>query len=159
MKLVLLPNSIAQQTGAVCLDGSAPGFYIQQNPASTKWIVSGLQLFQQWIVTLGLCPTLFFASFVLITALQVFIQGGGWCYDEQDCLGRSKTELGSSKAYTPTIQDDEARGPFDNNSTYNPYFYNYNKVQIQYCDGVNACFCYHQLFSLILHRGQGFLLW
>ena len=64
MKLVKLPTDIAQSTGAVCLDGTPPAFYIQTNPASTKWII--------------------------------FIQGGGWCYDERECLGRSKTNLGSS---------------------------------------------------------------
>jgi len=27
----------------------------------------------------------------------ISIQGGGWCYDEEDCLGRASTRLGSSK--------------------------------------------------------------
>jgi hypothetical protein len=27
------------------------------------------------------------------------IQGGGWCYDELDCLGRAGTPLGSSKTW------------------------------------------------------------
>lgn len=31
--------------------------------------------------------------------IKIFLEGGGWCYDEQDCLSRSKTVLGSSKQW------------------------------------------------------------
>jgi hypothetical protein len=33
---------------------------------------------------------------------QLYFQGGGWCYSDVDCWGRSKTTLGSSKAWAPT---------------------------------------------------------
>ena len=28
---------------------------------------------------------------------MLYFEGGGWCYDEDDCVERSKTTLGSSK--------------------------------------------------------------
>ena len=36
------------------------------------------------------------------TKWTININGGGWCYDEDDCLCRSYGSLGSSKAYAPT---------------------------------------------------------
>ena len=37
------------------------------------------------------------------TKWTVSIEGGGWCYDEASCLSRSKTALGTSKAWPPTM--------------------------------------------------------
>lgn len=34
-----------------------------------------------------------------IKTVYISIQGGGWCYDESDCLGRSFTALGSSSSW------------------------------------------------------------
>jgi STAM-binding protein len=36
------------------------------------------------------------------TKWTIFINGGGWCYDEIDCACRANTSLGSSKALPPT---------------------------------------------------------
>ena len=58
--------------------------------------------------------------------------GGGWCYTEEDCLNRSKTELGSSK-YWPTVVP--LGGLFSDNKTVNGEFYNWNVVALIYCDG------------------------
>merc|ERR1712232_1375046 len=33
------------------------------------------------------------------TKWTIYIQGGGWCYDEKDCYKRSQTNLGSSKYF------------------------------------------------------------
>ena len=59
--------------GAVCLDGSAPGYYIGKGIGSgaNKWILHQ--------------------------------EGGGWCNTTEDCLSRSKTRLGSSKDWSPII--------------------------------------------------------
>jgi O-palmitoleoyl-L-serine hydrolase len=35
------------------------------------------------------------------TAWRIGIQGGGWCYNEADCLARAGTPLGSSKTWPP----------------------------------------------------------
>ena len=32
----------------------------------------------------------------------VSIEGGGWCYDENSCLARANTSLGSSRFWPPT---------------------------------------------------------
>ena len=59
--------------GAVCLDGSAPGYYIGKGSGSGA---------NKWILHQG---------------------GGGWCYSEEDCLERSKTVFGSSKSWNSSV--------------------------------------------------------
>ena len=70
-KLVLLTQA-AEQQGARCLDGTAPGYYIERGSGTGvgKWMI-------HW-------------------------QGGGWCTSEADCVGRSHGDLGSSKNYNST---------------------------------------------------------
>ena len=65
-------SSVAQ--GAVCLDGSPPGYYIRpgSGEAQAKWIV--------------------------------YLEGGGYCQDLSDCYQRSKTDLGSSKNWHSSVQ-------------------------------------------------------
>ena len=57
----------------MCLDGSAPGYFIGKGSGSSanKWILHQ--------------------------------EGGGWCYDTADCYNRSKTDLGSSNYWKDTI--------------------------------------------------------
>lgn len=77
----------APMQGAVCLDGSAPGYYIRRGirAGEDKWILH--------------------------------LEGGGWCGDEADCLQRSKTALGSSINWPLTaefhgfLSDDPAVNP------------------------------------------------
>ena len=92
LSLVLLPNKEvimrvkAQLTdrlrglffqraqGAVCLDGSPPGYYIGKGSGSG---------YNKWILHQG---------------------GGGWCYSDQDCLERSETIYGSSTAWNSSVE-------------------------------------------------------
>jgi len=69
VELVLVDSAV--QIGAVCLDGSAPGYYFRpgKGSGSNSWIVH--------------------------------MEGGGWCYNETLCVERSKTRLGSSKSWPP----------------------------------------------------------
>lgn len=69
VELVMLPFAVKQ--GAVCLDGSPPGYYFRQGHGrgSNNWIIH------------------FF--------------GGAWCFDEESCFQRSKTRLGSSDFFPP----------------------------------------------------------
>jgi len=70
LDLTLVPNN----NGAVCLDGTPPGYYwrgAQTTDSSTNWIIS--------------------------------IFGGGWCYNEEDCYYRSQTALGSSKYWAKVM--------------------------------------------------------
>ena len=36
------------------------------------------------------------------TKWSIYLNGGGWCYDERDCAQRAKTRLGSSTLFDPT---------------------------------------------------------
>ena len=62
------------------------------------------------------------------------LQGGGWCVTEDECVKRSKTNLGSSKDYPETRT---FHGLLSASETINPDFYNWNMVYVAYCDGVS----------------------
>ncbi|XP_022792422.1 pectin acetylesterase 7-like [Stylophora pistillata] len=70
-KLHIITNG--RESGAVCLDGSPPGFYFRRGSGSGK---------SKWIV---------------------YFQGGEWCYRIEGCYERSDTALGSSKLFCKTI--------------------------------------------------------
>ena len=67
------------------------------------------------------------------TKFVLFLEGGGWCFTEKDCLKRSKGGLGSSAGYHPTMAD--AGGIMSANATQNPHFSNWTKAFLKYCDG------------------------
>jgi hypothetical protein len=74
MPLYLLSKEMSTDRGAVCLDGSPPGFYadfVNNGTTSTKWVL--------------------------------YFKGGGWCYDEKSCASRAKSNLGSSTKFAPTF--------------------------------------------------------
>lgn len=64
--LTLVPQ---EPRGAACLDGSAPGYWVDKGVGvnASSWVLHA--------------------------------QGGGWCWDEQQCAARAKTSIGSSKAW------------------------------------------------------------
>ena len=92
-----------EATGAVCLDGTPAGFYYSAATSTTNS--------NDW---------------------QLYFQGGGWCYDEEDCWGRSKTNLGSSKNWAKTSS---MGGIMSDDCDTNPDFCNFNRVHMVYCDG------------------------
>jgi len=65
----------------------------------------------------------------------LFHQGGGWCTSISDCYSRSQGNLGSSKAYPKTTN--LGGGYFSRDPAVNPYMYNWNMVNFQYCDGAS----------------------
>ena len=67
------------------------------------------------------------------TKFVLFLEGGGWCFTEADCLKRSKGGLGSSAGYRLTMAD--AGGIMSANATQNPHFSNWTKAFLKYCDG------------------------
>ncbi|XP_022110445.1 pectin acetylesterase 11-like [Acanthaster planci] len=71
--LMVLPQSLADKTGAYCLDGSPPSYYFR-NASSQEHHYS-------WIIHL---------------------LGGSWCYNNTACAHRSTTDLGSSRLLKPT---------------------------------------------------------
>jgi hypothetical protein len=67
------------------------------------------------------------------TNWMVYFQGGGWCYSEADCYGRSKGSLGSSTKWAKT--SNPMGGLMSDDCTANPQFCTWNKVWMPYCDG------------------------
>ena len=104
-ELHLLPNS--SENGAVCLDGSPPGFYLRNGTSLEK---------SKWII---------------------FFQGGAWCYDEESCYQRSYTALGSSICLRGYLLAEESEGFLSSQVKYNPEFYNWSSVFVPYCDGAS----------------------
>jgi hypothetical protein len=96
--------------GAVCLDGSDAAFYLA--PASDPKNAN------DW---------------------HIHFAGGGWCYNEIDCWGRSNiTALGTTKSLQrtlPALSFDSKGGLMGDDCTSNPDFCNFNRVLIVYCDG------------------------
>jgi len=90
---------------ARCLDGSPPAYYIRKGYGEGR---------DKWIV---------------------FFEGGGWCYDLEQCYLRSKTILGSSKDYYAELPNDELKFYLSSNELVNPMMYNWNTVLVKYCDG------------------------
>jgi len=103
MKLHMMPDKGLKGQGAVCLDGSDAGFYF--SPAAKAADA------KKW---------------------QIHIMGGGWCYDEIDCWGRSNTGLGSSKGWANASN---VGGLMSDNCDVNPDFCGFNRVHLAYCDG------------------------
>jgi hypothetical protein len=99
----ILLKDAAEQKGAVCLDGSPGMVYVR------KGVGDGAN---KW---------------------YIHHQGGGWCESLDDCLGRSKGGLGSSKGYKPTSAQNG--GYFSTSPVDNPMMYNWNSVFMPYCDG------------------------
>ena len=65
----------------------------------------------------------------------IHMEGGGWCYNEDECVERSKTNLGSSKAWKSTAEF--AFGFLSDYRLLNPDFYNWNLAYVNYCDGAS----------------------
>jgi len=101
---------LAPESGALCLDGTPGGFYFRPGDGDGS---------SSWLV---------------------HFEGGGWCISDEDCLARSKTDIGSSKNWPsrglPSM-DGGAHGILSNNPTINPDFYNWNMVHVNYCDGAS----------------------
>ena len=68
------------------------------------------------------------------TKWAIQIQGGGWCYNELDCFGRSGTHHGSIKYLTHTMNEE---GVSTLDPSRNPLFYDWNQVLFAYCDGAS----------------------
>lgn len=105
--LYLISNSTAEQFGAKCLDGSAPGYYYKpaaSDASQTKW--------------------------------KFHFRGGGWCSDAASCYSRV-TQMTGSSLYFPSNPYDNSEtavfGMLDDNAT-NP-FGDWNAVWVHYCDG------------------------
>ncbi|CAM6107961.1 unnamed protein product [Calypogeia fissa] len=92
----------ALDSGAVCLDGSPPAYFLDRGSGEGA---------NNWLV---------------------FHEGGGWCPNPGNCLGRSYTSLGSSRQMSRHAR---LGGMLSRSPIANPDFYNWNRVLLKYCDG------------------------
>ena len=60
------------------------------------------------------------------------MEGGGYCADEEDCIQRSYTYLGSSSTWPEVIF---VEGFLSDNCSENPHFCGWLMVFVPYCDG------------------------
>ena len=76
---------------------------------------------------------------------KIHFKGGGWCFDDKSCLGRSKQWLGSSKQWGPVpagTAGDPTKNPSEgvqgllNNNASNP-FGRWTAIFVEYCDGTS----------------------
>lgn len=89
----------AEKKGAVCLDGSTPGYFYRRGAGNGE---------RKWII---------------------YLQGGAWCDSKEDCYERSKSNLGSSLKFTylknaeGLLSRDEANNPdfYNWNVVFVPY--------------------------------------
>ncbi|GJP82627.1 hypothetical protein CLOP_g12862, partial [Closterium sp. NIES-67] len=107
--LQLIIAEEGRAVGAVCLDGSAPGFYYRKGYGSGR---------NNWVL---------------------FFEGGAWCSSHHACAHRATTILGSSALFLPAEEMETTergmKGMFSANRTINPDFYNWNAAFFPYCDG------------------------
>lgn len=74
---------------------------------------------------------------------MIHFMGGGWCTSLDDCVGRSKTDLGSSKSFAKDKDsilgswDGGVHGLFSSDPSVNPQWANWTKVYVRYCDGAS----------------------
>jgi len=100
----LVKLSLDDYPDAQCLDGTPGAFYFQAATEPSR-----------------------------DTVWEIYFQGGGWCYDEEDCLNRAQNSaLGTSDGAAATYV---AGGLLSDSCSVNPSFCNVNKVFMHYCDG------------------------
>ncbi|XP_038681262.1 pectin acetylesterase 6-like [Tripterygium wilfordii] len=94
----------ADSKGAVCLDGTLPGYHLDPGSGSGT---------NSWLIQL---------------------EGGGWCNDIKSCIFRKTTRHGSSTYMEKLLN---FTGILSNKPEENPDFFNWNRVELRYCDGAS----------------------
>lgn len=79
--------------------------------------------------------------------MLVFLEGGGWCYDQScsptdegtltDCQKRSYKNLGSSKSWEKILPERKLTGMLSADPKANSVFHNWTLVYVPYCDGTS----------------------
>lgn len=78
-----------------CLDGSPAGYYFRQ----------GLQEVNNWVVISSRLLYSIRSSQSDVRSFQIFLEGSGWCFSEEECLARADTTAGSSLGWPERIHD------------------------------------------------------
>eukprot|EP01084_Bolivina_argentea_P007636 14340_1 len=111
----ILLKTAAENSGALCLDGSPGNYYINNNGTNIEK-----------------------NKFVM------FMQGGGWCSglyksdakQMNSCWDRRNTSTGSTKSDSKTLNLNNYEC-LENNKSTNPLLYNWTKIYVRYCDGAS----------------------
>ena len=119
----------AVNEGAVCLDGTPGIYYFKAGSPANS---------TKWVIHL---------------------LGGGLCLNNEECLMRSQTYLGSSSYWPAQIK---YGGPLHEDPAYNPDFYDWNHVFLAYCDGASFSGDVAEpvkvAFGVVYYRGHRILL-
>ena len=78
----------------------------------------------------------------------ILMQGGGWCYNVEDCYHRSLTSSGSSNDWSASVT---ITGMGSADCSESPLFCDFNVVIMQYCDGTSFS---SDLQHTISHNGS-----
>ena len=62
------------------------------------------------------------------------LEGGAWCFDEDDCVSRTETMLGSSDLMPETFF---FSGILSDDCKVNPHFCGWSMIFVAYCDGAS----------------------
>ena len=81
------------------------------------------------------------------TAWTLYEEGGGWCYDEDDCAGRATTRLGSSKLFP------KSAGCQCMNTASDALDEDCNCIYLPYCDGASFSGYREKPWQGLMHRG------
>lgn len=93
----------ALEKGAVCLDGTPPAYALQEGIGEAA---------NNWII---------------------YLEGGGWCASEAECLFRTTKDVGSSNRWQK--EQSCLIAMLSDQQNENPYFFNWTRVYVRYCDG------------------------
>ncbi|XP_057799656.1 pectin acetylesterase 11-like [Salvia miltiorrhiza] len=126
-KVPFTPLLNATQKGAVCVDGSPDGYYLQPGSGDGA---------KNWLI---------------------YINGGGWCENITTCRDRFNEYNGNSRISFSNIPNSNGTlsvakdftGILSQNQAINPDFYNWNRIYVTYCD--QASF----LGDTVVDDGQG----
>ncbi|RVX21907.1 Pectin acetylesterase 12 [Vitis vinifera] len=151
----------AASTGAVCLDGTLPGYHLHRGYGSgaNSWLIH-LEVYSRfWISTpecsevgsFGYLAGTQDSTLLLYQAGALTDVGGGWCNTIRTCVFRKKTPHGSSTHMEKLIP---FTGILSNRAEENPDFYNWNRVKLRYCDGASFSGDSQNEAKTLYFRGQ-----
>ncbi|KAL1830557.1 hypothetical protein ACET3Z_000208 [Daucus carota] len=93
----------AAKKGAVCLDGTPPAYALHKGVGDAA---------NNWLI---------------------YLEGGGWCATEAECVFRTTKDVGSTKRWA--VEKSSLIAMLSDQESENPYFYNWTRVYVRYCDG------------------------
>ncbi|OIV95331.1 hypothetical protein TanjilG_07487 [Lupinus angustifolius] len=143
----------AASKGAVCLDGTLPGYHFHPGSASgaNSWLIqleifSYADMFSSFAQREGWLPcdlnvmnsnpgnSLLGCEDKIAYINPPGSLGGGWCNTIRSCVFRKTTRRGSSKFMEKQLP---FTGILSNKAEENPDFFNWNRIKVRYCDGAS----------------------